>query len=59
MNHQATPSSMLQELANESRADGAILLLNIGGKVVHATVGALDFAQSLTAFAKACSEATT
>jgi len=50
---------MLQELANESRADGAILLLNIGGKVVHATVGALDFAQSLTAFAKACSEATT
>ena len=52
-----TMTHMLQSLAEESQADGAILLLNVGGQVLHASIGKLDF-KSLTAFSQACRDAT-
>ena len=35
--------SLLKNLVEESQADGAILLLNVGGQVLHASIGKLDF----------------
>ena len=53
-----TMTHMLQSLAEESQADGAILLLNVGGQVLYASIGKLDFTQSLAAFSQACRDAT-
>ena len=55
--NQPLTEALLQNLVEENQADGALILVNVGGKVVTASVGKMDFSQTLTAFASACAQA--